>query len=360
MSAVLARLAEDVWTRRTRGGRLAGALLAPASWSYGAVVAARNRRYDRGGALVERVPARVVSVGNLTVGGSGKTPFTLWLASRLAARGRRVAIVARGYRKRLPGVVVVGRDGTPLVSARDGGDEAVLLARRFAGPVVVGEDRVAAAREACRAFAAEVIVLDDGFQHRRLGRDLDIVLLASDPSVERLLPAGPLREPLGALARAGAIVAMDAPPAVLAVGPRGLPRFQARTAATTLVEVRDGRWRERDVDTLAGRDVVALAGIARPERFVASLEALGARVRRREFLADHHGYDGNDLARVAAWAAHGLVVTTEKDLVKLADLERDPPVLALRVSACAEPAAELERLAAGEDVVCGEPDPERR
>jgi tetraacyldisaccharide 4'-kinase len=271
-----------------------------------------------------------------------------------------VAIVARGYRKRLPGVVVVGRDGTPLVSARDGGDEAVLLARRFAGPVVVGEDRVAAAREACRAFAAEVIVLDDGFQHRRLGRDLDIVLLASDPSVERLLPAGPLREPLGALARAGAIVAMDAPPAVLAVGPRGLPRFQARTAATTLVEVRDGRWRERDVDTLAGRDVVALAGIARPERFVASLEALGARVRRREFLADHHGYDGNDLARVAAWAAHGLVVTTEKDLVKLADLERDPPVLALRVSACAEPAAELERLAAGEDVVCGEPDPERR
>jgi tetraacyldisaccharide 4'-kinase len=358
MSAVLARLAENVWTRRTPGGRLASGLLAPASWGYGAVVAARNRRYDGGGGLVERVPARVVSVGNLTVGGSGKTPFTLWLAQRLAARGRRVAIVARGYRKRRPGVVVVGRDGTPLVSARDGGDEAVLLARRFAGPVVVGEDRVAAAREACATFGAELIVLDDGFQHRRLGRDLDIVLLASDPSRERLLPAGPLREPASALARAGAIVTMDA--ADVAIGPPGRPRFRARTTATALVEVRDGQWCERDPGAIAGRDVLALAGIARPERFAASLRSLGARVRHAEYLDDHHAYDAGDLARVAAWATRGLVVTTEKDLVKLGELTRDPPVLALRVAACAEPAGELERLAAGEDVVCGEADPERR
>jgi tetraacyldisaccharide 4'-kinase len=111
---------------------------------------------------------------------------------------------------------------------------------------------------------------------------------------------------------------------------------------------------------VAGRDVIAVAGIARPERFVASLEALGARVRQTEYLEDHHVYDASDVARMAAWAARGLVVTTEKDLVKLGELTDDPPVMALRVSVAAEPAEELERLAAGEDVVCGEPDPERR
>jgi len=360
MSGVLRHLADDVWARRTPGGRLASALLAPASWSYGGVVAARNRLYDVGGFTAEQVPARVVSVGNLTVGGSGKTPFTLWLASRLAARGRRVAIVARGYRKRRPGVIVVGRDGSPLVSARDGGDEAVLLARRFVGPVVVGEDRVAAARTACEACGADLIVLDDGFQHRRLRRDLDIVLLASDPAGERLLPAGPLREPVGSLRRAGAVVAMDQAASVAALGIGERPRFRARTTPTSLVEVRGGRWSERALGAVAGRDVIAVAGIARPERFVESLEALGARVQHAEYLEDHHVYDAGDVARVAAWAARALVVTTEKDLVKLGDLTDDPPVMALRVAVDAEPAEELERLAVGEDVVCGDPDPERR
>ena len=161
----------------------------------------------------EKVPsARVVSVGNLTVGGSGKTPLVLWLAERLAASGRRVAIVARGYRKERPGVVIVGRSGTPLVSVREGGDEAVLLARRFAGPVVVGEDRVAAARVAAGECGAELLVLDDGFQHRRLARDLDVervdvssvdevrggaqavVLAMPDPQARRLTDGHPVAE----------------------------------------------------------------------------------------------------------------------------------------------------------------------
>ena len=137
----------------------------------------RGALYDAGVFAAARVPARVVSVGNLTVGGTGKTPAALWLAGALQRRGRRVAIVARGYRKRRPGVVVVGVDGRPLVSPEEGGDEAVMLARRFAGPVLTGERRVEAARAACARFAVDTIVLDDGFQHRALARDADLVLL---------------------------------------------------------------------------------------------------------------------------------------------------------------------------------------
>ncbi len=123
----------------------------------------------------------MIAVGNLTVGGTGKTPTALWLAEALVARGRRVAIVARGYGKRQPGVVVVSRGDGPLVTAADGGDEAVMLARRFAGPIVTGERRADAARVAIERFGVDTIVLDDGVQHRALARDADLVLLPDAP-----------------------------------------------------------------------------------------------------------------------------------------------------------------------------------
>src|SRR5206468_76245 len=138
------------------------AALAPAALAYGAVAALRNRLYDAGWLDAARVPAHVVSVGNLAVGGTGKTPTALWLAERLAARGLRTGIVARGYRKRRRGVVIVGEKGRPLVGPEEGGDEAVLLARRFAGPVVSGERRAEAAAVACARFALDALVLDDG------------------------------------------------------------------------------------------------------------------------------------------------------------------------------------------------------
>src|SRR5262249_40088949 len=200
----LATAVERAWVPRTGSDRALRALLVPASAAYGVAVAVRNALYDGGWLAVTRGPARVVSVGNPPVGGTGKTPAALWLADALSRRGRRVALVARGYRKRRPGVVVVGADGVPLVSPQDGGDEAVMLARRFRGPVVTGERRADAAAAACARFAVDTLVLDDGFQHRALARDADLVLLADDPAARRLLPAGSRREPLGSLARARA------------------------------------------------------------------------------------------------------------------------------------------------------------
>lgn len=353
MTAPLRALVAAAWEGEGALGRVAGGLLAPAAWPYAGVVALRNRLYDHGRFAAHRVGARVVSVGNLTVGGSGKTPLVLWLADALAQRGRRVAIVARGYRKRRPGVVVVGTEGVPRVSAADGGDEAVLLARRFAGPVVVGEDRVAAAAFAFREFGADALVLDDAFQHRRLARDLDVVVLGSDPRRQRLLPAGPLREAPSALRRAGAVVVMDAAVGAEDLVGAGTPVVRARTVPAGLVTVTDGRWDVREPHELAGRGIAAIAGIARPRRFLATLERLGARVHETRLLDDHHAYGAADAAWIAAVARRGPVVTTEKDLVKLADLGATGGVAALRIGVEVTPAEVLVRLAAGEDMVCG-------
>jgi tetraacyldisaccharide 4'-kinase len=355
VTAPLRALVAAAWEGEGPLGWAAGGLLAPAAWPYAGVVALRNRLYDRGDFAAHRVGARVVSVGNLTVGGSGKTPLVLWLADELARRGRRVAIVARGYRKRRPGVVVVGTEGVARVSAADGGDEAVLLARRFAGPVVVGEDRVAAAAFACREFAADVLVLDDGFQHRRLARDLDVVVLGSDPRRQRLLPAGPLREGASALGRAGTVVVMDAAVRAEDLVGAETPVVRATTVPTGLVTVAGGRWDVREPGELAGRGIAAVAGIARPQRFLDALEKLGARVRETRLLDDHHTYGPADAAWIAAAARRGPVVTTEKDLVKLVELGATGGVAALRIGVEVTPAEVLVRLAAGEDVVCGTP-----
>jgi tetraacyldisaccharide 4'-kinase len=330
----LAALVEEAWSGASARGRLLRAALAPAAVAYGTAMAVRNRLYDRGWLSAERVPARVLAVGNLTVGGCGKTPTALWLASRLAARGRRVAIVARGYGKRRRGVVVVGTGGVPRVGPAEGGDEAVLLARRFAGPVVTGERRVDAAALAVERFGVDTIVLDDGFQHRALARDADLVLVPEAGLPPRLLPAGPLREPPTALARAQAVLAVGragAFPPRPAVPP-GVPAFRGRFVPTALVVATDGRWREEPLAQLAGRRVVAAAGIARPAAFAALLEAAGASVVRAIAFPDHCPYDAVTLRDLAAAAAGAEIVVTEKDLVKLAGRPGTSGVRALRIA----------------------------
>ena len=303
------------WEPRTASERAVRLVLVPASLAYGAAVALRNRLYDAGWLEQARVDARVLSVGNLTVGGTGKTPAALWLAQALARRGRRVAIVARGYRKWRPGVVVVGVSGTPLVSAEEGGDEAAMLARRFAGPVLTGERRVDAAAEACARFGVDTIVLDDGFQHRALARDADLVLLARDEASRRLLPAGSRREPFAALARARALLAVGDREPCSWSAPGWPPQFHGRLVATALV---DGTWREAALDALAGARVVAVSGVARPERFIATLERCGARVVERLAFPDHHDYSPADVATMVSAGRGAELITTEKDLAKLA------------------------------------------
>src|SRR5262249_50994758 len=180
----------------------------------------------------------------------------------------------------------------PLVSAEDGGDEAVRVAGRFAGPVVTGERRVEAAAEACDRFGLDTLVLDDGFQHRALARDADLVLLADDQAARRLLPAGSRREPLAALARARARLAVGQAEPRWPPAPAPPPRFRGRLVPTALV---GAGWDEAALVSLTGARVVAVAGIVRPERFTATLERCGARVVDRLIFPDHHDYSTSDV-----------------------------------------------------------------
>lgn len=324
--------------------RLLRAALAPASWAYGAAVRLRNLAYDAGLLRARRLSCRVVCVGNLTVGGTGKTPLVLALADALVRQGAKPCILLRGYGGSAPDGAVVSDGREVLLDWRRAGDEAVLLARRLPGvPVVVGGDRVRAGAQALARFSPDVLLLDDGFQHRRLHRDVDLVLLdAADPwGGGRLLPAGRLREPAAGLRRAHAALVTRADEAGdrealrRAVAGWGIARMAwARHRPAALVE--SGRGPERPPDALRGRAVFALSGIGRPASFHRTLGALGARVVGAETFPDHHPYGEADRTAVsAAAAASGAewIVTTEKDLVRLEDgpgLGR--PTLALRIA----------------------------
>ena len=174
----------------------------PLSALYGASVKARNDLYDRGALKIRRMPGPVVSIGNLTVGGSGKTPFLITLGELLKARGIGFDVLSRGYGRATKGVGLVDPEGSP----RDFGDEPLLIARKLQVPVIVGEDRYAAGQFAEEKFGPQLHLLDDGFQHRRLARDFDIVLITPTDAGDSLLPTGRLREPLSSLSRADAVV----------------------------------------------------------------------------------------------------------------------------------------------------------
>lgn len=298
-------------------GRLLRLLLRPAEVAYRLALALRDGAYRLGFRTAREAPIPVLSVGNLSVGGTGKTPFAAWLAERLVEEGVSPAIVLRGY----------GDDESRL-HARWNPDVPVHVARRRLDAV-----------SAAAAGGADVAILDDGFQHRELARDADVVLLAAeDPLPPRLLPLGPYREPLEALRRAHLVV----------VTRRTAPDGQAlaledriRTAApgTRIGRIRlePGGWRTLDgevADEPPG-PVLAVAGVARPRSFGDVLEpVLGERPEVMDF-PDHHDFTGADVDAIVRAAGERTVVTTEKDAVKLVDhAERlsDARVLALRVT----------------------------
>jgi len=347
---------------------------------YRGLLGAREWLYRRGLLQSRAIACPVVSVGNLTVGGTGKTPAVELAVQTLAALGRRPAIVSRGYGRRSGGVQVVADTASIRLDAEDAGDEPFLLARRLPGiPIVVGANRYRAALEAVRRFAVTAIVLDDGFQHRTLKKDLEIVMARAERpwGNGRLLPAGPLREPLGALGRADLVVAVGAKEAgkaseVLASLARhapGVPVALAEHAPAECVEVRAagrstaeasgemigevraagrspaeasgemigevraaGRspaeasgemieyMRRPAPGRLAGMRLLAFAGIASPRSFERTLVGLGASVAELVAFPDHHWYSRDELAalwhRAAASGADALV-TTEKDWVRL-------------------------------------------
>ncbi len=292
---------------------------------YGAALAARRRRLR---AAADRLPVPVVSIGNLHWGGGGKTPFTLAVARRLAADGRRVAVLSRGYRRASRGALVVSRGQGPEVGVAAAGDEPFLIATEALGvAVVVGERRVEAGRLALALDPApELLLLDDGFSHAALARDLDLLLFpAADPFAgARLLPSGRLREPLAAAAVADAVILTGVPPEDEGAGARlaaslapfgySGPGFASSTRAGAPVDS-DGR-------ALApGTRVFAVAAIARPERFFAAARESGLEVVGDEARPDHDAYPSRALDRIERSArAAGAValLVTSKDRAKLA------------------------------------------
>ncbi len=302
------RAIEEIWRDERWRGRVVRGVLAPAGWAYGMVGGVRNSLYERGLLPSHDAPLPVLSLGNLSVGGTGKTPMASWAAARLHEAGACPAIVMRGY----------------------GDDEPLVHERLNPGLIVVTDpDRVRGAARA-RAEGADCAILDDGFQHRRLRRIADWVLVPAEqwrPGL-RLLPAGPLREPVGSLRRANLLV----------VTRKSASRERAEEVATTLAgALREGAGvavchlaphalvdalnaRREALTWLAGRAVVAVAAVGAPGSFFAQLGALGAAVQPLAF-DDHHAFDAREIEQIVrAAASRDGVVCTLKDAVKLAPL----------------------------------------
>ena len=273
---------------------------------FGLGVRARNALYDRGLARAQRLSGPVVSIGNLSVGGSGKTPFVLLLGELLKARGLKFDILSRGYGRKTRGVALVEPPGSP----HDFGDEPLLLARRLNVPVIVGEDRYAAGIFAEQKFGPQLHLLDDGFQHRSLARDFDIVLVTPEDARDRLLPAGRLRESLTALRRADAVVLTSG----------------ASSEAFPLEQKLVWRARRGIVPTNVPSRPVVFCGIARPKNFVAQLRTAGIEPVAEAFYRDHHAYteqDIRDLQNLQQRSEADGFVSTEKDAVNLGSLQTD-------------------------------------
>ncbi len=301
--------------------RLALAPLALLEWPYRLGAWIHRRVYTTGLRSRVRLDPGVVSVGNLCVGGSGKTPLVGWLASELRARGHRVAILSRGVGGRRERETNVVSDGERvLLGAADVGDEPVLLAGRARGvPVFAGRNRVALGLRASALFGAELLILDDGFQHHRLARDLDLVCVDASEGLGNghVLPRGPLREPAGALRYADAIVWTRVPRtgAALPTLPEsaaGVRRFSVEVALRGLRRI--GERALEPPESLSGRKVGLLAAIARPDRVRATLRDLGAEVALERTFADHYRYRRADVASLDPGV---LWLTTEKDAVKI-------------------------------------------
>ena len=330
-------------------------LLIPLSWLYTASVQLRNILYTRGVFKARRLPCRVISVGNIVVGGTGKTPAVIVIAEHLQREGMRVAILLRGYKRRVREKVTIVSDGEKVcASPIESGDEADMMAKRLSGvPIIVGKCRYLTGQVALERFKVDVLLLDDGFQHRQLARDVDILTIpATHPfgSPKKLLPAGTLREPPTALRRANLIllthadtpnISAHAKKVVKGLAPnapvlesihqpthlyplaisRQPSAISMNPSLPTETEIRDPKAIPTDIKELKGKRVLAVCGIGNPDAFVVTL--MRCSVASVELLAfpDHHVYTEADKQRMDTAfqaAAADLIVTTQKDEQKLA------------------------------------------
>jgi tetraacyldisaccharide 4'-kinase len=332
--AFVIRLDETAFLRLVRGesrgaiSTLARLGLGGVAGSYRVGVAARNLAFDRGWKATHRAVVPVVSVGNLTLGGTGKTPMVEWISRWYRSRGVRVAILSRGY-----------GDSAGL------NDEGRVLEENLPDvPHLQSPDRVTLARCAVEELESEILVLDDGFQHRRLGRDLDVVLLdALDPfGLGRIFPRGLLREPIGSLRRAGVVVIsradlVDEPTraAIRARAERAAGPLRWALARHAPLDLFDSEGRSIPLQEAQGRKIGAFCGIGNPEGFRRTLEGLKLEVAGFRAFPDHHAYGASDVADLGNWLrglGAELALTTQKDLVKLRALKLGAvPLLGLRI-----------------------------
>ncbi len=349
----------DAWWRlatqsqpRSVTQALACGTLQMGSAAYRAVVTLRNAAYDRRWIASVRLPCRVVSVGNLTVGGTGKTTCVELITSKLAGRGHRVAILSRGYggSRRTYLLQWDGRqllvNGEAAPSPNGLADEPQLLARHLGGiPVIVGARRDHTGRMACETMRVETLVLDDGFQHRRVQRDCDVVLVQARMPLGgwALLPRGPMREPLASLTRAHVVIVTKADEALQTLGAlcerlRALnPEADILTASHEPTALEDP-WTQAQQDPaqLGGLRVGVLSSIGDPEGFEATVRRMHATVAWHRAFPDHHVYRSAHWASICAQATQtrvDMVVTTEKDWIRLQAQARSasPPAVPLRL-----------------------------
>ena len=332
-----------VW--QGEGGAVLRGALSVAASAYRGALAARETCYAAGICSTRRLPVPVISIGNLTLGGSGKTPLTALVAAALDELGTSPAILSRGYGRRTRGVRVVADRAGVRLSASEAGDEPRLLAEQLPGiPVVVGESRYEAGLVAVERCGAHALVLDDGFQHRTLAKDLEILAVQGTApwGNGRLFPRGVLREPMSALRRVNVAVVTNPAHGAVAehIGERlrehGSPAVVLTgTYQPHALHSPDGTAHSPEI--LSGRRVVAFAGLASPEGFVTTLSRLGATVAELVEFPDHHPYSEADLDRIRASARRAgaeWVVTTEKDWMRLREapkLIRDVWALSVRL-----------------------------
>jgi tetraacyldisaccharide 4'-kinase len=322
---------------------------APLSVAYAGILAARSAWWER---YARTPPLPTVSVGNLTIGGNGKTPFALFLATRLRQCGLRVGVVSRGYGGQASRSARLVSDGRHIaMTPREAGDEPVMLAKSFDGPVAVARRRIDAIELLVAYALADAVVLDDGFQHVRLRRDFDLLLINKSFGLGNgwLLPAGLLREPESAIQRADALVLVESFGTAsnsIDFCARGImrrgPVLRARLRPSALTYSESGNWREAPL-LLDRRRVVAVSGVANSAGFHSMISALGANLLGTLDYPDHYDYSPGDWGNILAAARQAeMLITTEKDLVKL---ERFPtrglPLYALRLKVTME--AEDER-----------------
>jgi tetraacyldisaccharide 4'-kinase len=273
----------------------------PLSAIFRAGVALRNALYDHQVLKARRLSRPVVSIGNISVGGSGKTPFVIALGTLLRERGISFDVLSRGYGRSSPAISAVDPNGSP----EQFGDEPLLIAQKLKAPVLVGQDRYRAGLLAEKSFPSKLHLLDDGFQHRRLHRDFDIVLLQPGDLQDVLLPAGRLREPLSSLRRADALVLPDS----MEWSFENKPIWHVSRRMTVQAKT---------------EKAIAFCGIARPGQFFAGLSTCGVQqVMKTVAFPDHHRYSRKDVARllsIKAATSAQIFITTEKDKINLGPL----------------------------------------